>query len=237
MKFPYDRVLVVDTETANTITEPLPYDISYTIIDINTKEVLSAHAFVVAEIYLDKDLMNTAYYAKKIPLYERDLASGKRTLARLSTIQRIITAEMQMYNVEAVGAYNMNFDKRALNKDERLITSSKYRWFFPYGTEFFCIWAMACSSILRSKRFIQWAIDNACVSACGNIQTSAEVAYRYITKDIEFNEDHMGLEDVAIETEILFKILRSGMRFTLEPSPACWRQTQSRRKELELEIA
>ena len=233
MNFPHERVLIIDTETANDISQPLPYDMGWVVLDVPTQQILSTHSYVCAEIYLDKELMISAYYAQKIPQYEADLASGKRTLARLSTIRRVLADEIKAFGITAIGAYNMGFDKRALNNDERLITSSKYRWFFPYGVEFFCIWNMACSSILRSKRFIEWAEENECISAHGNIQTSAETAYRYLLKSVNFDEKHMGLDDVLIETEIFFAVLNSRMKYETAISPACWRIPQKRRKELQ----
>lgn len=232
MNFPHDRVLIIDTETANDVAQPLPYDVGWAILDVPTQQIISVHSYVCAEIYLDKELMASAYYAKKIPQYEADLASGKRTLARFSTIRKMLADEIKTFGVTAIGAYNMGFDKRALNNDQRLITSSKYRWFFPYGMDFFCIWHMACSSILRSKRFIEWAEENECVSAHGNIQTSAETAYRYLIKTTNFDEKHMGLDDVIIETEIFFAVLNSRMKYETSISSACWRIPQKRRKEL-----
>lgn len=232
MTFPHDRVLIIDTETANDVAQPLPYDVGWVILDVPTQQIISVHSYVCAEIYLDKELMSSAYYAKKIPQYEADLTSGKRTLARFSTIRKVLADEIKTFGVTAVGAYNMGFDKRALNNDERLITSSKYRWFFPYGIEFFCIWHMACSSILRSKRFIEWAEENECISAHGNIQTSAETAYRYLIKTTNFDEKHMGLDDVLIETEIFFAVLNSRMKYDASISAVCWRIPQKRRKEL-----
>ena len=232
MNFPYKRVLIIDTETANSIEQPLPYDMGWAILDVPSQTYLSTHSYVCAEIYLDHELMQSAYYAKKIPQYEEDLASGKRTLARLSTIRKVLADEIKAFGVEAIGAYNMGFDRRALNNDQRLITSSKFRWFFPYEMEYFCIWNMACSSILRSKRFIEWAEENECISAHGNIQTSAEVAYRYLLKNTNFDEQHMGFEDVVIETEIFFAVLNSRMKYETAISPACWRIPQKRRKEL-----
>lgn len=233
MRFPHKCVAILDSETANGLLQPLFYDFGWVILDVITQEILCVRSFVCAEIFLDRELMASAYYAKKIPQYEADIASGKRTLARLSTIRRIFAEDVKNFGVTAIGAYNMSFDKRASNNTERLVTSSKYRWFFPYGLEYFCVWHMACSSILRSKRFIDWAIENECVSAHGNIQTSAEVVYRYLLKNTNFDEKHMGLDDALIETEIFFAVLNSRMKYETSVSPSCWRIPQKRRKELE----
>ena len=223
-----------DSETANFVDAPLPYDISYTIRDPQTWERLASHAFVVYEIFTDKSLMNSAYYAKKVPEYWEDIKSGKRTLARISTIKKIVKEEFKKYNVDMVGAYNAGFDKRSTNNGIRYITCSKYRWFFPYGVEFFDIWHMACSSFLRSKHYIKWALKNGFVSDKGNILTNAEVAYRYITKNVDFSEEHKGLEDVLIEEEIFLKVYKCKMKFSAEIIGSPWRIVQNYRKEFAL---
>lgn len=228
------RVMILDTETANSINSPIPYDVGYQIVDTDTTEVLRKRSYVVQETFMNKDLMTSAYYAKKLPQYWEDLKTGKREMKRITTIKRIVEQDMKECECVMVGAYNMAFDKRATNNGIRYNTYSFYRWFFPYGTEYFCIWTMACTSFLRSKHFIKWALKNGFVSSAGNIQTSAEVAYRYITKNVDFIESHTGLEDVLIETEIFFKVLKCKMNFEFDVQYAPWRVVQEYREEFGL---
>ena len=229
-----ESICIVDTETANMVNQPIPYDIGYRIIDGETFDTLLERSFVVNETFMDKDLMAGAYYAKKVPQYWADLKSGKREMKRITTIKRIVAEDFKEYNVTMVGAYNMSFDKRATNNGIRYNTYSFYRWFFPYGVQFFDIWNGACSSFLRSKHFIKWALKNGFVSDAGNIKTSAEVAYRYITKDLDFEESHTGLEDVAIETEIFKKIFKCKMIADFSVIGCPWRIVQEYREEFGL---
>ena len=94
---------------------------------------------------------------------------------------------------------------------------------------------MACTSILKTESYIRFAIENNFVSECGNIQTSAEVAYRYITKNVNFVEDHTGLEDVLIEIAIMMEVLKSKMEYKDRIYSACWREVQRKRKQMELD--
>lgn len=220
------NVMIIDTETANCVECPLPYDIGYQIINIETGEVKAENSFVISEIFFDEDLMNSAYYANKIPQYFEEIQKGQRKIKRIFEARRIIINDMKKYHVNKVGAYNMGFDKRATNNDVRYISGSFWRWFFPYGTKFFCIWNMACSSILNTKAFADFAIKNNFISDCGNIRTNAEITYRYITGVIDFEESHTGLEDVKIEREIFLAVLRSGMEYSDKPYSACWRKVQ-----------
>ena len=81
-----EMYLVIDTETCNTLEQPLVYDIGYAIADRNGNVVLE-RSFLVAEIFLDKkDIMSSAYYAEKIPMYWEDVKKGTRTIKSLFNI-------------------------------------------------------------------------------------------------------------------------------------------------------
>lgn len=227
------NVLVIDTETANTIEQPMPYDVGYAIVDTETGEILTEKSFVVAEIFFDKELMAGAYFAEKIPKYWEDIKSGNRIVKSIFNIRKAIKTDMKNYNVTRVGAYNMGFDNRATKNDIRYISSSLIKWFFPFKTEFFCIWNMACTSILNTEDYIRFAIENGFVSPHNNIQTSAEVAYRYLTNQTDFVESHTGLEDVKIEIEIMLAVLRSEMNYSDKINSACWQKVQKKRKEMD----
>lgn len=224
-------ILIIDTETAGGIGFPLPYDFSYIITNPSTDEIFISRAFVVREIWENDDLMDSAYYARKRPNYERNIQDGTRKVLSWAHICKILREDMASANCTMVGAYNMKFDKRAVDNDAKYITRGKFRFAFPLDTEFICIWRMACTSILRSKWFFKWAEKNEAYTACGNLSTSAETAYRFITKQTDFSEEHMGIEDVGIELQILQKILRSRMKYETEPNTACWRISQKYYKE------
>ena len=195
-------VIVIDTETANDVSQPLPYDFGWAIVDLEKGEIVRKFSYVCAEIFLDRELMESAYYAEKIPDYWKDIQSKKRIIKRFVNIRKEFWNCLKEYHVKDIYAYNMGFDKRASNNDTRYITKSFIRWFFPYSVNFHCIWHMACTSILNTENYVNFAKENNFVSECGNIQTTAECAYRYLTNTPDFEESHTGLEDVEIETEI-----------------------------------
>lgn len=228
-----EMYLIVDTETANSIEQPLPYDIGYAICDRNGHIYLK-RSFVVAEIFLDlKDAMNSAYYAEKIPMYWDDLKAGKRTLKSVFNIRKQMLADMKEYKVKKVGAYNMLFDKGALNNLIRYCSKSFLRWWFPFGTEYICIWHMACQVVLNSTTYIKFALKNGLVSQANNIQTSAEACYRFLTNSPEFIESHTGLEDVEIEVAIMAKCFATHKKMDKKINRFCWKIPQKKRKELE----
>lgn len=228
-----EKYLVLDTETCNTIEQPIPYDIGWAICD-KWGHVVVERSFVVAEIFLDmKDVMKSAYYADKIPMYWEDIKLGNRTIKRMWEIRKIMKDDIKNFHVRKICAYNMAFDKRALNNLIRYVSKSFLRWWFPFGVEFVCIWHCACQVLLNRKTYIEFAEKNGLISDCGNIKTSAECAYKYITNNIDFEESHTGLEDVKIEIEILRECFRQKKRMDKSINTSCWRMVQNKRKEIE----
>ena len=226
--------LVLDTETCNTIEQPLPYDIGYAVCDRYGKIYLE-RSFVVAETFCDmKDVMKSAYYAEKIPHYWDDIKNGSRTIKSMWTIRKQLVDDMKKFNIKKVGAYNIAFDKRALNNLMRYVSKSWCRWFFPFGVEFFDIWNCACDLLLARKSYIDFALKNGLISDKDNILTSAESAYKYIKKMTDFQESHTGLEDVRIEVEILAECYKQHKKMDTSINTACWRKVQRKRKELDL---
>ena len=232
-----EMYLVLDTETCNTVEEPIPYDIGWAICD-RFGNVLIERSFLVAEVFLDMaDVMQSAYYSNKIPMYWEDVKQGNRTIKRMWEIRKIMKADIESFRIKKVCAYNMGFDKRALNNLIRYVSKSFCRWWFPIGLEYICIWNCACQVLLARKTYIDFAEKNGLVSEKGNIQTSAECAYKYITKNLDFTESHTGLEDVKIEIEILRECFRQKKKMDKKINSSCWRLVQKKRKELRGENA
>ena len=227
-----ERYLVIDTETCNTIEQPLVYDIGYAICDRHGN-IEVERSFVVAEVFIDMaDVMKSAYYAEKLPKYWEDLKNGKRVMKSLFNIRRQLLEDIKTYKVKNIGAYNMGFDKRALNNTIRFCSQSYMRWFFPYGMKYICIWNMACQTLLNTSTYIKFAEKNGLASEKNNILTSAESTYKFLTKDVNFIEEHTGLEDVKIEIEIMAKCFATHKKMDKSINSCCWRIPQKKKKEI-----
>ena len=73
----------------------------------------------------------------------------------------------------------------------------------------FDIWALACEYIMDSDEYRDYAMDEGWVTDSGKYyKTSAEVAYRFISRNRDFEEAHTALDDAEIESEILASIIR-----------------------------
>jgi hypothetical protein len=204
--------ICLDTETANTIdndgeldmTNVLFYDLGFQVVDSHGRTYGKKFSFVNSDIFLhEKELMKSAYYAKKIPQYWKDIWAGKRKVATTAEIRKVLCEVVKEYNCKFVCAHNAMFDSRALNNTQRWVTKSKFRYFLPYGLEWWDTLKMARSVMGKMPTYRKFCEENGYLTKRGQLRFTAEICYRFITKDNTFEESHTGLEDVEIETEIL----------------------------------
>lgn len=179
------------------------YDLGYAVVD-KRGNVYETFSFVNADIFLnEKELMKSAYYAKKIPMYWEDIKAGKRILTSFYNIRKQLLASIEEYEVTEIFAHNMRFDYGTLNVTQRWLTKSKYRYFFPYGMEICDTLKMARDILGNMPTYRRFCEENGLMTKGNQPQYKAETIYKFITKDLDFVESHTGLEDVLIEKEIL----------------------------------
>lgn len=194
--------IVLDTETTNSIDDPIAYDIGWAVVD-KDGNVYHTASYVVADVFLDKQLMESAYFAEKIPTYWEQIKAGERKLTSFYNIRKAFNECVKTYNICKVFAHNMRFDYKATNLTQRFLTSSKYRYFFPYGIEICDTLKMARQVLKNDENYDNFCWDNNYLTVRNCKRYTAEIIYRFITNDLQFVESHTGLEDVLIEKEIL----------------------------------
>lgn len=204
--FENEKVIVLDTETTNSIDDPIVYDVGFAVIDVNG-EVYEKHSYVVADVFLDDELMSSAYFADKIPQYWEDIKSGKRLLRRYKTIKNILYDVCKQYEIKKICAYNCRFDVRSLNLTQRFLTSSKYRYFYPYGIEFMDILKLARQVLKNDDKYGEFCYNNDYMTKNNQRRYTAEIVYRYLF-DENFIESHTGCEDCEIEGKIMIELLK-----------------------------
>ena len=199
--------LTIDTETANGLDDPIVYDIGGCIHD-KKGNVNETFSFIIYETFCEmKDLMQSAYYADKIPMYEKEIKDGTRKIVKWTTAKSYIKNLCKKYNVKAIIAHNARFDYKATATTQRYLTKSKYRYFLPYGVPLWDTLKMAKDTICKQKTYIKWATENGYTMKNGTPRATAEILYRYISCQNDFIENHTGLEDVLIEKEIFAKCI------------------------------
>lgn len=200
--------LTIDTETANGLDNPIVYDIGGCIHD-KKGNVYETFSFIIYETFCGmKNLMQTAYYSKKIPNYEREIKNGTRKIVKYATAKNTINELCKKYNVKAIIAHNARFDYRATTTTQRYLTKSKYRYFLPYGIPLWDTLKMAQDTICKQWSYKEWCYTNGYLTKNGRVRATAEILYRYISGNNNFIEDHTGLEDVLIEKEIFAHCIR-----------------------------
>ena len=209
--------LVLDTETANSLEDPLVYDMGWAIVD-KYGNVYKTESFVNREIFFEEaELMQNSYYAHKLPLYYKRIANGETKVANWNTIRKTLWQDIAEYNIKEVVAHNARFDYRSTSLTQRWLTKSKYRYFLPYGIEVWDTLKMARDVIGKMPTYRKWCEVNNYLCKNGSPRFTAEILYRFISGQEEFDEEHTGLSDVLIEKEIL---------------AYCYRQHKKMRKKL-----
>lgn len=219
--------IVLDTETANGIirgdkldlSDSLVYDLGFAVVD-KYGTVYKTYSFVIKEIFFgEKEMMDSAYYADKRNIYLQDIKEGSRQVVSFYQARKILLDTMREYNTNIVCAHNARFDLNALNNTQRWLTSSRYRYFFKYGTVIWDSLKMSRDIFKNLKGYKKFCLDNGYMTRhkTPQIRLTAEIIYRYITGNNNFIESHTGLEDVLIENEIV---------------KHCFRQHKKMRKEL-----
>ena len=197
-----EKFIVLDTETTNSLDDPIVYDVGFAVVDENGK-IFEKHSYVVADVFLDCDLMSYAYFAEKIPQYWEDIKSGRRKLRRFSTIYFILRDVCEQYGVKKIFAHNARFDYLSLTTTQRYLTGSKYRFFLPWGVEVCDTLKMSREVLKNNADYRSFCEKNGFVFGNNRLRFTAEVIYRFLTGNVDFEESHTGLEDVLIEKEIL----------------------------------
>ena len=196
-----DVVIMIDTETTNDIDCPIVYDVGYQVFTMQG-ELLCERSFVNADVFLDKAMMETAYFADKIPAYWADIKAGLRELKTWFNIKKQIVDDCKRFGVTIACAHNAAFDNRALNTTQRYITTSKYRYFLPFGVEWWDTLKMARQLLKNDDDYGTFCYENDYLTKNGCRRYTAEIIYRWLSGCGEFEESHTGLEDVKIEREI-----------------------------------
>lgn len=203
--------IVLDTETCPLKTDldivlptnMLVYDIGWIVSD-KKGNVYETRSFVVRDIFIEqKKLMQSAYYADKIPSYWKDIQNGTRKIRRLFEVRKILVADMLLYNISELYAHNARFDDGSLNNTVKFITKGKIREFLPKQLVVCDTLKMARDVILKMPTYKNFCIENNLVCKNGTLKATAEALYRFIKYDLSFEESHTGLEDVLIEKEIM----------------------------------
>ena len=137
----------------------------------------------------------------------------------LGTLENVITR----HKISEIWAYNCSFDKSGITKllegNENICPNlCKVTWLD--------IWSAIVLTRCCTKKYVKYCRKNDFVTDKGNIKTSAEAVFGFISKNPDFDEKHTGLQDVLIEAEILNQCFRKHKKMNKGINRLCWRIPQ-----------
>jgi hypothetical protein len=137
---------------------------------------------------------------------------------------------MRTHDVKVFAAYNLDFDRRALQQTQTQICDKGK--ILEYKPDLLCLWDMACSTVCNSRLYHDVArslgVERGWITEAGNVRTTAEKTFAFLTGNHKFIESHTALEDARIETEILQRMLakRKTIPYNNPTLAMPWRRAQ-----------
>lgn len=193
------NICIFDTETTS-LDKPFCYNIGYVIVDTTSWNTLLERSYVVEQVWHNLPLFQSAYYADKRGIYIADMRARKTTMDKFGYICSQMRRDFKNYNITMAFAYNSSFDEKVFD-----FNCDWYKCINPFDeVEIKDIRGFAHHFIVDGFYKI-FCDENNFYTDTGNYSTTAETMYRYITKDIDFNEEHTALEDSKIESLILYE--------------------------------
>lgn len=199
-----------------------PYNIGYIIADKYGNKFLEKSFAVLPCIW--ENLQN-CFQAQKMThdniqeiLQDIENSDKKYAYTSIKEVKKMILKDITKHKVNEIWAYNCSFDKGSLSR----LFAEDFEILNNICT-FYDIIPAIVHTMLLNKEYIDFCNKNGFITAKGNVMTKAEVVYRYLTNDIEFVEDHTGLNDCRIEYEILLTAINSGKKIDRNLKTPAWR--------------
>lgn len=218
-----EKFIVLDVEGMSTCR---PYNIGYVIADRDGR-IYKKHSFSFPECIWENIVnavetgialdMTKANIQEILKDYENRRLKRKYKSISIKEFYKLFTKEIKKYKIKRLFAYNVTFDRSAL---KRLFGEEKFE---SLNLEYCDIITGILQTKLLTKKYCKFCIDNGFITDKNNIQTKAEVVYRYLTNCLDFVEEHTGLADVMIELQILITVFKSHKKVSFKPCQA-WRE-------------
>ena len=205
--------MILDTETIS-VAKPYCYNIGYIIYDTQTEEVVLKREFVVEQVWHNRPLFASAYYANKRPLYVSAMRGKRAKLEKYGNIQKQMIKDIKYHAVEGVYAFNSAFDDGVFEFNANM-----------YGcrnaidtTPVYDIRGYAIEYLMTQgyKEFCNSNKNDKFITPADGYKTTAESFYCYLTNNPDFAEAHTALADCEIELEILKKCIERGATWQTE---------------------
>ena len=200
--------MVFDTETTS-LDKPFCYDVGYSIFNDEIDMPMVRRHFIVEQVWHNLPLFESAYYKEKRPLYIGLMRSKKAVMDKWGYIMRTIRRDIIQYEVTDAYAYNSDFDDKVFSFNCDWFKCNNPLEDIPIHD----IWGYASEFITNTQEYKDFCEKNQYFTDSGNYKASAEIVYRYLTQNNDFEEAHMGAYDVDIESKILGACIGMGAEY------------------------
>lgn len=199
------NIMIFDTETTS-LDKPFCYNIGYVIYDTDTDQVIMTKDFVCEQVWHNPMLFTTAYYSNKREIYILRMRKREAILKKFGYICQEMIRDIKNYEIECAYAYNSPFDEKVFN-----FNCDWFKCNNPFDNiKIIDIRGYAHKYICNTDEYKRFCEEHNFFTESGNYSTTAEILFRYLTEDINFEEEHTAMWDSIIETDIL----RACMQFT-----------------------
>lgn len=221
-----EKIIVLDVEGYSTVR---PYNVGYIVADMyGTVYKRRSFAFLATIWENIRSMINSrsaeemtkANIEEILQELEKPKRKRKYNIVPCETFVKVFTEDIKRFKVKRLFAYNVNFDKGSLN---RLLGNERFN---SLGLTYCDIISGILYTKLLTQKYVNYCKDNGYITEKGNVQTKAEVVYRYLTNSADFVEEHTGLADCLIEYEILISAVKAHKKIDWKPCVA-WRKLKN----------
>jgi hypothetical protein len=199
------KYMVIDYEGAS---DKRPYNVGIVIGDKNN---IYYKMSLILDEFLEENLTshNLTAYAMAVEveaMTKNPNYNGEFHKVSKDNYIKLLLTLIDRYQLEEIWGYNVTFDKYATlrvmseNLDFWEYLDSRIKWCDIQREIFY--------TKLNKKKYIEWCIANNYLTPHGNIRTSEEVVYRYLFRNNDYIEKHIGVYDALDEYQILLVALR-----------------------------
>ena len=195
------KILVFDTETID-IKDLDMFDFGYVLIEDG--KIIDKGSYLIEEVY-GTELFKRAYYYEKNKIrYEEKLANGQIEIKSMEEVRELFNIAAKKADI--IAGFVIDFDIRVLNYNyKKYLGKEKVISIAELSNKFTVIDISLLFALIYSdkKEYKEFCIANGYMTDKGNYKTTAEVMYRFITENLEHEEEHTAFSDSIEEFEIM----------------------------------
>ena len=201
-----------ETGQIESITPKVCFNIGWTIALLDGTIIEKSNLIVKSVYHVEPHFIFKYYYMKNFGIRDYEMAiKAEDTAEALEIFFARMAYYEKLYNVE-YWSYNAGFDIGGI---QLMINRKGLQNKYKLPIKWYDVLELFAETVGKTDVYKAWCIKNEynCIMNCeelyqyitpkGNFRTKAEIAWRYITKDLKFREAHIGMQDTEIELGIL----------------------------------